>query len=531
MTDYRISLALVLILLLQSSVEAADVYALFNYPEKSEIQLIYSTQGLTRPLGKLFVAHRATAFHLDEFNYFRLTFMQQSDAFKPMWRSLCRQVFDGLPIVADRGKRGHAQYQDQRDLLLPGQSGRPVFRSRGAPFSPGPGFMVSPPSTGQEIVAGETEVLADINWYEIPNASWYQTWFKSTSAECVSYMIFYDCWQQRSTLLFDSVWGGAPVTKSDEILLGNCEDYRMLRAKVDGAMEITADAPIPAIELSLSVRVVSCLGLNHYSGQSETLVYSWYNDAPGTLCAGMQQLDPQVIFESRHKQARFPMSLSENRLLVMGTDLLHSWLRSQGQSEADSECTFCVTVPVSSNAHALFVYSAVNNSLYRFLFDNTGEPNLNSLKTISPVFVPAAMTGDSEGNLIIGGFSVWPPAMTDEEDLLMSVEAIDLLPVAAGAKVIKGSILMAQKYYFNLYRSGPDNIEPLWFGRFNVGKHLYRCEFEVQKQLQDLTNDVRELLNLARQPGNSLSQPKRLELQQQPEQFVLPAQVFIAVSN
>lgn len=137
-----------------------------------------------------------------------------------------------------------------------------------------------------------------------------------------------------------------PMTKSDEILPGGCQDYRMLRTKLDGAMEIIADLATPTIELSLSARVAPCLSYNHHSGSSETLVYSWYNDAPGTLYADKQKLEPQVIFESSDKQARFPVLLSKNRLIVMGTDLLHGWLQLNRQSAVDSECTFCVVVPI-----------------------------------------------------------------------------------------------------------------------------------------------------------------------------------------
>ncbi|EKD81136.1 MAG: hypothetical protein ACD_39C01956G0001 [uncultured bacterium] len=531
MPRYKFIAALLFQLVLLTGAEAADVYTLFNYHDKSEVHLIFSTWSPANPFGKLFSAHPVKAFHIDELNRFRLAFFNQTDDFKPMSRRLHRQVFDGLPVLADKGLDGHAQHQDQRDLIRPDQSGRPVFRSRGAPFSPGPGFMVTPQVAQQSLVPGEVYVLKDKNWYEIPNGSWYQTWLTGGANNSASYMLACDFWEEQTEKVCESVWSGFPALRTDEQTIGEYTNYRLRRVEVDGAMELPASSPGIITQMDLPSKVAVFQYGAPASNSFKTLMYSWSGDAPGTLYAENQRLNCDTIFESQHEQARFPALLDEKRLIVMGTDLLHRWLKAQGLQHENAECTFCVLVPARNNAHALFVYSAPDNMLYRFFIDEVATMDMEKPQITNLAFAPAAITKDNEGNLILGGFSVWPLSMSDDEDLLMSVEAIDLAPKTPGTDKVKGTITLAQQYYFNIYRASPESIEPVWLGRLNIGRHFYQCEFVVANQPESLNNDVRELISLARQTGNSLSAPKRLSELSQPGQFVAPEQVFMAVSK
>jgi len=531
LTKISIYTSVMLQLLLLTGAEAADVYALFNYHDRSEVHFVFSTQTPANPFGKLFLAHHAESLHIDELNRFRLAFFNQTDDFKLVQRRLHRQVFDGRPALADHGMGGHSQHQDQRDSISPDQSGRPVFRSRGAPFSPGPGFMVTPQLARQNLVSGEVEILSGKNWYEIPNSSWYQTWFREGTGNSLSYMIFYDRWEEQTATVRESVWNGLPVARSDEFIIGGYSNYRLLRAKVDGAMELTADKSRLKAEINQSARVsLLQYGATKAAGV-KTAMYQWYGNGEGVLSVENQRVDFNTVWESLDKQARFPFMLDEKRLIVMGTDLLHRWLESHGPGHENSECTFCVLVPAGNNTHALSVYSAPDNSLFRFFIDSTANVNLKMTQVANLAFKPCAMTADHEGNLILGGFSVWPFSIVDDEDLLMSVEAIELAPVQSGSKEVKGTILLAQQHYFNIYRASSQSVEPVWLGRLNVGRHLHQCGFVLAEQSTGFNSDVRDLIRLARMNGNSLSAPKRLSEQEQPGQFVLPDQVYMAVAK
>jgi len=522
MNDYtRLVLILILLFILsgQYAVRAEDVYALFNYSEKSDVHLVFSRYGPSSPYGLVFSAHPAADFFFDEQGRFRLVYTRRPAAFTTAKRSLYRQVFDGLPVLADIGVEGYGQHQDQRDDLIAGQSGRPVFRSRGAPFSPGPGFMVSQSVALPALATGETEILPDKNWYEIPNSSWYQSWFASDSTGSRSYKIFYDCWEQRDVSINQSTWSGIPVAKIDDSIIGVTRDHRLLRATVDGAMQITDGSQKSGVVLNLAARAAFL----------RNAFYSWYADAPGSLAGGDNRPDCDIVIESRHPDRRFPMLLSDKRLVVMGTDVLHAWLRASGLPPAGNECSMCAVVPADD--YGIFVHSAPDNSLYRFCVKDESVVDFKQTGKITPDFTPVAMTGDNEGNLLLGGFSNAPQAMNNTDDLLMAVEAIDLLPSAPTAKDTRGTILLAQQFYFNLYRLNSENNEILWLGRINVGRHLYQCEFSIAEKPQAITSDVRELLRLAQQNGNHLSLPVRLDEQKQPGQFIMPAQVFIALSQ
>ncbi|MBU1105030.1 MAG: hypothetical protein KKB51_00050 [Candidatus Riflebacteria bacterium] len=520
-----------LLLLLSNDVEAADVYALFNYRDKSEVHLIVSLQSPANPFGQLFFAHSATAFHIDGLNRFKLTYFDETGDYMPMRRRIFRQIFDGLPSHADWGK-GHAQHQDQRDLLIPDQSGRSVFRSRGAPFSSGPGFLASEQSALQKLASGEVEILPDKNWYEISNDSWYQTWFTNNGEYGLSYIIAYDRWEEKINTVRDSIWGGFPPTKFDEQTIGKYVDYRLRRASVDGAMELLTDSREFAVVLNQSARTAVFQYDDLLSGCCKTAIYSWSGSAPGVLYSENQILDPQVTFESQHQQKRFPAIFSGNHLIVMGTDLLHRWLQIHGLQHADAECTMTQMVPGRDSQSAfLYVYSAPNNSLYRFYNDNGTNMDWEEPQVTRLAFTPSAMTADHEGNLILGSFSVWPQSFTDDEDILMSVEAINLMPKPKAAKMVKGTMLLTQQHYYNIYRASPESIDPVWSGRLNVGRHFYQCEFAVEDQPKGPPSDVRALIKLARQSGNSLSTPTRQSERHQPGQFVIPEQVFLAVSK
>jgi len=514
----------------RSSAGAADVYALFNYADRSDVHLVHSMHGPANPYGQLFSAPPASNFYIDEHGRFRLIHVKRSGSFKQDQRRLYRQVFDGLPVLADVGWQGYGQHQDQRDLIIAGHSGRPVFRSRGAPFSPGPGFMVSQSIALSALTNGETDIRPDKNWYEIPNASWYQSWFSSVDGQHSSYMIFYDCWEQQDIMIYDAIWSGFPVEKSDERLIGNARDYRLNRSRLDGAMEILPENPKSEVVVNLDAGVALCRNQDA-GGQSVSAIYSWYDDAAGTVSAADWTPEIQTVFESRHQKIRFPVMHDANRMIVMGTDILHAWLHAGGLQHTVSECTFCLALPLDDRSAAFFIYSAPDNSLYRFYIDRDDVVDYRRASRLTPAFVPDAMTADHEGNLLLGSFSAWPPEMSESGDLLMSVEAVELLPAPSDATTTRGNMLLAQQFYFNVYRLTPAGSEPVWLGRIDVGRHLYQCGFVIAERPLALTSDVRELLRLARLPGNQLSAPKKLDESTYPGQFVMPGQVFMALAR
>lgn len=510
---------------------AADVYALFNYPEQADIYRIFSTQAAGKTFGKQFSTPPAKAFYIDNNQQFRLVHSNQTTTFKTSARPLCRQVFDGLPVLADKGWHGYAQYQDQRDQLLPDSAGKPVFRSTGAPFSPGPGFPVDAEIAHQYLLAGEIVECPGHNWYEIPNSSWYQTWFKADETSNSSYLIFYDNWEEREYILTESIWSGQPVTNSRVLHPATLYDYRLQRAMLDGAMETLASAPALRIVFNNPVKMAFCHGINMLSNEFDTFLYSWYGDAPGTLSTNGQNFDFQIVFASKHKEARFPVLLDRNRLLVMGTDLLHDWLTFSQINSEDSECSSCVCSTMSDGNRAVMVYSASNQKLYRFIID--AEAGIDFAKTTMTqlAFDPAAFTVDHEGRVFIGSFSLWPESLTESEDLIMAIEAIDIYPDESTEEEIRGRILLAQQCYFNVYRVDYSRIEPLWYGNFKAGHRFFQCEFKVKSPPSVLTRDVRILFELTRQPGNSLSEIKSVSEEEQPGQFIMPDQVFMSLSN
>jgi len=526
MSCSKISMLLLLISLLLPDPAVADVYTLFNYHNSSVVYRLDSTQGSEQFSAKIITTQPAMAMHIDKNNRLKISHKKQG-AYNSTPRRLYRQVFDGLPVFADFGVQGFSQHQDQRDSVLPGHSGRPVFRSRGAPFSPGPGFMVSQQVAQQNIMSGETKVFSGRNWYEIPNSSWYQTWIPAGISGHPSYLICYDCWQERPGSIYDSVWNGIEDKMVEEMPVADVYDYRLLRATVDGAMEIVSGASEPAIILSLPVSQAICHKQEEASGQVETLVYSWYANAAGAIFSGTLTHNCQIVAESKHARKRFPLLYNGNRLLVMGTDILRSWLQAAGLSAADSECTLCAIVPDADRGHALFVYSAPDNLLYRFYLRNNNTVDYHKISVTEPPVPPVAMAVDQTGSLLLGAFSVWPQTMSGPENILMSVEAVNHRSATSDAKSFVGDLILAQNVYFNIFRATAQQPEPSWQSRHVMGRHFYQCEFVLSEKPQKLPNDVRELIKLAGQQGNRLGVVRRTEEHEHPGQFIMPGQVFM----
>lgn len=547
---FGIVMAITVILALTGSMAgAAETFFFIGYSDSAKVFRVSTGNEQQRPVGYLFACEPAEAFFVDSIQNFRMFRALSKSDFAPSAGYLFRQVFDGSAFSADYGS-GHAQHQDQRGLIQHDQAGRPVFRPVGAPFSAGPGRSVNAALAIASLADEEVEILPGKNWYQIPNSGWYQSWFYAGKTGLPSYTIFLDRWEERKIAYVESFWRGYVPGKAFEREVGSFTERRLLRARVDGAMELVAGDREIKEQMRLSGKTVLHVPTAE-PGEGNLYFYTWHGSASGRLFVDGQKCLSRVMTESRDKNRRFAgMSYGvsgEKRIYVIGTDILRDWLKQKGLTSENVDCSLAAFFYNNNNRQfEVFTYSESQKCLFRVLIDESAGGVVTDIKKIALDFKPQSMTCDASGNLHIAALEVQPVDFSSRESMITGFEAVNLdsgidsdkpaseeeLKLRAETRRdMTGQLVFARTHRAVLYILAAEQFEFTRAGEIFLDKDYSCCDISLhQVSEKDMAGGITDILNLCSRPGNSIS-AVRGNVPGFPDQHQRPECVLTSVLN
>lgn len=540
--------SLFLFILFCAPASAFEAFLFIGYSDSGRVYRITTSDENQFPVGYAFAAGPAEGFFVDQLKNFRLLKSSPAVTFKPVTDYIYRQVFDGNGFAADWGY-GHAQYQDQRNLINPDGSGRPVFRPTGAPFSAGPGELVADDIAMSSLQKGECEIVNSKKWYRIPNGSWYQTWFTCEGKERLSYKIYYDVWETGESACLESLWRGYTPGKVLERIAAISVDKRFRRSQVDGAMELinrnseVADLTCPGGKSSFHIPAPQ-------AGEGNLYVYSWTGEEVGTFFLNGQRCDEHPVFESQAANIRFAgcgfAPEGTHRLYVMGTDVLRSWLQATGTEAEQAECTQAVFAPFPEVMQTVvFVYSAGQNCIYRFVIDESKSGKVTKPEIINLKFKLASIYADAAGNLYLATVEKRPEAFLKDEDFAAGFETLEYKGLQEQQVKIhdeeeirkdmqikrdySGRLIFSQSSNAVLYVIYAGQSEFNRLGSVFLDKTYFSREFAFKNVSEsELSGSATDVLRIAKKPENSLTDCIG-DVPGFPDQFREPTNLLISV--
>ncbi len=526
-----------------SSVNGAEVFMLLSYDGYSRIYRVVTDDVLFKPIGYHFEGSEAVGFYIDAYKDFRLLEVTAvDDLSRKISTTLFRQVFDGSIQEADKGINGDRTHNDEREKLVVGSKGKPVYRSVGAPLSKGPGRRINLRLNERDFVAGECEIVAGKNWYQIPNDSWYQTWHHSAENKNGGRLIFYDCWQAKKLRVVESIWRGQTPGRVTAGKITDLEERQLLRAICDGALRIVPDQRKAQIIARTSDRFSFYFDAGRLMSRGRLVFYTWYADKKGRFHYTNISHATPTAFESLSPDARF-VGLGEQKVMVMGSDILADWLKESGidheRANADLAAFFHESLtPITEIA----VYDRAAQTLYFCRYDEQKEALVEAPRPVKLSIAPEKILYDSAGNLLLTvqekNKPTTPIAVEPDFDLeTMIIDTDGIISEFSEEKgvftkqiipdQVAGRFIFSRGHSQNLYAIAAGSSEVEHVHAIDLNKEFFMREFVLNAAPDNLLNlSYNEIYLLAKEPQNHLSSLKT-EVEGYPDQFVKPKDVFI----
>lgn len=532
-------------------VYAGESYLYLGFKDVGKVYRLTSSDQNQLPTGYVFACESdADAFYVDQLQNYRFLKCSIDGEYRKVPGFIYRQVFDGLATDADWGQN-HAQHQDQRSMLIPDAQNQPVFRPTGAPFSSGTGQLVTEGVAFAALEQGEFESTAGKKWFRIPNGSWYQTWFQTLNHPRPSFKIYYDRWEESDFICRESIWRGFVPGLILERQVAHGRSTRLVRAQIDGAMEI-----MPGKE-----KVAELVGLHGFSafhqpgftsGEGDLIVHTWSGKDSGRFSLNGNPHEEKPVFASQAADRRFVGILAggnANFIAVMGTDILHTWLKACQYEAPQAECTGAAFLTATdASVNRVFVYSKPDDCIFCFSIGHEVSDQIELVRTIKLPFAVRAMTVDKSANLHLAAVEMVPVSFESRENLATGFESLQINEEQAilgdeqlsedefqKRKAIKrdfsGRFVFSQTGNAVLYVIYDGQTTPVKIDQVFLDKKFFARDFLIKNQsLKDLNIGISELLDMAEKPGNSLAEMHD-DVPGFPDQYQQPQKVLIAVSQ
>ena len=533
---------------LSRPVFAEQVYADLVFEDSNEIYRIKTDNESISPIGLVYTKdNRSLDFFIDIINNHRFVFKKNNleKEYKSVVHNIYRQVFDGAKSDSDRGRLGNPTCFDSRDELIEGEKGKPVYRTQSVVFSIGPGQIIEESVAEKELYKGEYDSIEDKNWYSIPNGSWFQTWFSASSASNISYDIFYDRWEEKEDDYMEEVWRGDSLFRAFERNIGIVPTRRLLRAKVDGALEKIENGELKVVtEMPYKTSFFMLPGM--YNKESKIGCYYWVGNKEGKFYISGAKKDIKPIYESKDEEKRFACYGTAitgiRKYYILGTDILKQWLSRFGFPTEKAECTKVTFIALEKSLKTLiYIYSQRESCLYRFIISEEDGINIGLPKKINLDFNIATMSVTENGTLYIASeIKVQPKPELDkldgiemetnmildsnnnesdsesfkklnnksleedtDENLIERNNLLNFLSCEANCQLI-----LSRAYYQKFYKLsfGNEKIDKLDY-ELLLGKQFYASNLYFKKiSLARLNGNLETLLEEAKKPGNKASE-------------------------
>ena len=449
-----------------------------------------------------------------------------------------RQIFDGSVSESDMGRAGHSTLSDSRDKIIPSEKGKIVYRTASAVFSAGTGQKVDESKAKEELIANECNILENKNWYAISNSSWYQTWFPISSGTNLSYDIYYDRWEDKNSVYLEEVWRGDSLSKAFERPIGFVPMKRLLRAKVDGALEEVEDGELKTV-LEVPYKCSFFMLPGSYNKESKIGCYCWCETKNGGFYINGQKEKIIPVYESLDPEKRFvcygTAITGFRKYYILGTDILKEWLKKYAFSTEKCECTNTAFVSLENSFKSIiFVYSEPEDCIYRFVIDEESDIVIGLPKKTKIDFKIAAMKVGETGTLYLVPVieQKEKPEINKLEDINMETSTIvktdKEIPTVkkddSGEQSENGeeknnefdsifcnadcNLILSRAYYQKFYELpfGFDNVRKLDYEIF-LGKEYFSCIISFKNiRMSKLNDSLDILIEESKKPGNSVSQ-------------------------
>lgn len=499
-----------------------EVFLMMNFDHFAKLNRVKTDNEHSRPLGYTRDCRPSEYFFVDNLRNIRLFYVKPgSEEFKVPGH-ICRQVFDGLGFHADMGVFS-PQTEDQRGLIDESFVAAPVYRPLGAPFSAGPGVSIDSSAAVKALAEGETEAIKGLNWYLIPNGSWYQSWHKTSDGK--SFKILYDNWKYTVNQVVES-YDYRPHALFDRIA-GVVEDRHMIRSAVSGAMESIGD------ESTLTSRLHKTGGYSifHYRpatpDHGELFFYSWWGNSSGGLLKNGDTCDIDLVVESSDADERFLgiMAADSNSYTayVVGTDILRLWLGNYGldQDAQEAECSLAAFSrnTIDGNLY-MYAFSRPNTTIYRF---QLGGSDVNAPDIIRTEEGIDAIIVDRSGNLYFtvqvamprdpdfNGFMTQGFVGLEFQSPSDSREYTDSLPITEKQTYdqLKGRMVFVQRLYQQVFFIRHNSYFPQYVSEVSLGRRRFSSDFVLNDMAaHEIPVDYRDLMELAAKHPHQLNQLK-----------------------
>ncbi len=522
---------------------AEDCYLYLGYDDIGKVYRMTTSDQNQCPTGYIFACDPdIEAFYVDQLQNYRFLKNVGGKDYVKSSGFLYRQVFDGLAVDADRNI-DHSQLQDRRNEIIPGMSGRPVFRSEGAPFSAGTGLQVTEGIAMSGLENGEFDVTPGRKWTRIPNASWYQSWLPASG----SMKIFYDCWEEQSLTCSETIWRGVVPGIVFERQAASGIKRRLNRVCIDGAME-----KIPGCSGMAEILALSGICAFHrperLPGEGELLVHTWSGRNFDGFFLNGKPCDLPVLIQSHsagYRAAGLVNTDNGSAVLVIGEDIVDSWLKSCGVDPEKAECTMAAFSTDPNRRNLIYVYSRSDSCIYCFGFDMNEPDRIELVQKVEIPFALQAMQADTQGNLFLGSLELVPAGFTsvvdymtgfeslqiDNEDEVEQISEEELQRRQSLKRDMTGRLVFSQTgnaviYMLKHGQSSPEKLGSIFLDKVFMSRE---CLLRNVSRL-DLQAGAAELLAIAEKPGNSLAE-LRGNVPGFPDQYRRPLKMLIAVQS
>ena len=524
-----------------SPVYSEEVCAGINFEKAQEIYRIKTDNESISPVGWFLSSeNQICGFFIDIIKNYRFIYREKESEtdYEPLTGNIYRQVFDGNLSESDMGRAGHQTCYDSREGIIPGENGKVVYRPATAAFSAGTGNKIDKAKAEEELIPNECEVIENKNWYEIPNGSWYQSWISVSSGTNHSYDIFYDRWDEKKDNYLEEVWRGDSYSKAFDRIVGIVPLKRLLRARVDGALEEVENGKLkPVLDISYKSSFYMLPG--SFNRESKVGCYYWYGTQKGNFNLEGAKVDIDPIYESLEPDSRFicygTAITGIRKYYILGTDILKEWLKKYSFPTEKCECTNIAFVALEDVFKTMiFVYSKPEDCIYRFIIDEDNDIQVGLPKKIKVDFKISAMTVGKKGILYL-----IPEIETKAKPDINNLDGIDMetcivLSSDKEAPVIKNhgdaesnenyeervktlnlltcnadcQMILSRAYYQRFYELpfGSDEFKKLEYELF-LGKEYYSCKISFKNiKMSKLDGNLDLLLEESKKPGNLVNQ-------------------------
>lgn len=523
---------------------AKEVFALIELKSKSSVYRVYTDNESRYPKGYFFDCGKTVYFKIDKLKNFRLYTKKNWSKFTKVSSPLIRQTFDGSAEIAKFGLTGKLP-NDSRNQFVKGGLLKPIYRPKDCYCSVGPGVLLDAGKIREFDNKTNDVIFPSRSWYEIPNGSWYQTWFtkKCKNKLGETHLIYYDRLEKRLCPIEEQFWRGEHPGRAFKKEIGSLSEFRLLRAKTSGTLEALSSET--SLEEVWKQREQFNLLLDLPNSINKVFtahVYNWLGSGKGKLNNSNNIIISKKIKSAEPENRELHLIRKNGKnydLMEIGSDNFNDWLKLLKKSDykAKLKANIIRIKKVNSDEFNVYIYCASVSTIFKFkLIEN----NVIELKTFIVNHSIDDFCVDNDENIYYSSLEVNRPL--EFEMTIFSDDSLKQMPkfiseeeirnqmnLHKKLKNISGKIVFSRTFYENVYQLEPFSRKTKVLYKINLNKKYFKQGFkvkEVSSEVFNLAGD--QLLALLKKNSASIN-PISEKLPEFPDSYQKPNKVLLAI--